>query len=314
MGPWSSPTWRRLPVDQPHDCVQLFALKRHKNGLTFQVTDLVHIWTAAKTSKEELKEEAAKTRCSIDPSEDEEQYEVLITKLDDAISGRDGATVKVVGDEQASTRPRFEIETSIPLPSPLGMLEWTFQMVSEEPSVLTRELVVPILRVIDASRRREEDLRRRIKEKDHAIGKLVDKIEGSRIDLSMVFPGLVGARKGLNAEQAAKVVPGIEPFREEVWEGNWRDGDIGEVAEVMDALRDPETGEVAWRRPINSVKEFNGDERGDLKGRFPKVIKENQVMAVVLQATKYWLTSPRRKLPVVVLFTTTIPILLKDSL
>jgi XLF-Cernunnos, XRcc4-like factor, NHEJ component len=314
MGPCSIPAWRRLPVDQTHNCAQFFTLKRHKSGLTFQVTDLVHIWTAAKTSKEELKEEAVKKRCSIDPSEDEEQYEVLVTKLEDAISGCDGASVRLIGDEQASTRVHFEIETSISLPSPLGMLEWMFQMVRQEPAVLTQELVLPTLRVIDASRRREEDLRRKIKEKDHAIGKLVDKIEGSGIDLSVVFPGFAGARRGLNARQAAKVVPGIEPLKEEVWERNLKDGDIGGVTEIVDALRDPETGEVAWRRPMNSVKEFSGDEWEGLKGRFPKGIKEFQVMAVVLQAREYWLTSQSKKLPIIVLFRTMIPILLKDPL
>lgn len=275
--------WRRLPVadaTQLHSSMLFFTLKRHEHGLELQVTDLIHIWIAAKTSKEELKQEAARTRCSIDPTEDEEQYEVLVIKLGDAVSGRDGANVRLVGDTEASTPLRFKIETSIPLPAPLGMLEWTFLMARQESSVFTQELVIPALRVIDVSRRRDEDLRRKIKDKDHVIGKLMDKIEGSGIDLAMVFPGFAGARKGLNARQATEVVPGFKAFRVEDWEGDLKDGDDDGLKAIVDALKDPETGKVRWRGPMPSMRDINGEQHELRTYNFVKETKTDQVKAI----------------------------------
>lgn len=265
--------------------VFFFSFERYQHALKLQVTDLVYIWTAAKTSKAELIEEAIRTRCNIDPSEDDEQYEVLVTKLEEAVSGRDGASCLLVPDQKTSNPVRFEMKTTIPLPAPLGTLEWTFQMVRQEPSIFTQELVIPALRVIDASRRREEDLRRRIKEKDHVIGKLMDKIEGAGIDLSMVFPGFAGARKGLNARQAAMVVPGIEAFRDGESGRYWKDGDDIGLNGLVDALKAPETGSLVWEVPLRPTREPNGG-------------PPDQVPASLFCAKKHWLTRQSKDLSI----------------
>ncbi len=288
MASASMPAWKRLHLattNESYDALLFFTFKTHENGLELQVTDLIHIWCAAGTSKQGLKEDAIRTRCSIDPTEDDEQYEVLLNKLEEAISGSNQASkVTLIGHTASCIPERFEMETSIPLPAPLGTLEWTFQMVRQEPSALTREMVVPALRVIDASRRREEDLRRKIKDKDHVIGKLMDKIEGSGIDLAMVFPGFAGARKGLNAKQAAQVVPGIEAFRVEEWGIDLKDGDDGALREVVDALKDERAGEVVWRVPGTAVEGANSALREEGSGKdSDKGSKSKQVMFTLIQ-------------------------------
>ncbi|ERF72188.1 hypothetical protein EPUS_02980 [Endocarpon pusillum Z07020] len=267
MAPTSMPTWRRLPIADTNEVLSsllFFTFERDEGGIDLSVTDLVHIWRAVKTSKQELKEEAIKTRCSIDPTEDEEQYEVLLNKLEESISGSHGSQVRLLRHTEHSIPERFEIETSIPLPTPLGTLQWSFRMVRQAPSALTRELVVPALRVIDASRRREEDLRRKIKDKDHVIAKLMDKIEGSGMDLAMVFPGFAGARKALSARQAAQLVPGVKAFRVEEWGADLKDGDDGGLREIVDALKDEGTGKVVWRPPRAAGEGVHDDlpERG----------------------------------------------------
>ena len=289
------PAWRRLPVADNNeflDSLLFFTFKRDGSGLELSVTDLVHIWRAVKTSKQELEEEAIKTRCSIDPTEDEEQYEVLLSKLEEAISGSHGSKVTLLRRTGNSIPERFEMETSIPLPTPLGTLQWTFRMVRQEPSALTRELVVPALRVIDASRRREGDLRRKIKDKDHVIAKLMDKIEGSGIDLAMVFPGFAGARKGLSARQAAQVVPGVKAFRVEEWGADLKDGDDGGFREIVDALKDGGTGKVVWRVPRAAVEGVDGDQPE--QGRRHTSVtesKRNQVMLTLIQSRERWADS-----------------------
>lgn len=261
MAATPSPAWKGLPSTDDSwlkNTKLFFTFQKREEGPKLQVTDLVYIWTAAKTSREELTEEAARTRCSIDPSEDEEQYNVLLSKLEEAVAGQNGGMVTVVGYGNASTS--FEMEASIPLPTPLGMLEWTFSMVRGKPAVFTQEVVVPALHAVETRRRREEELRRKIKEKDHVIGKLMDKIESSSIDLSMVFPGFAGARKGLNSRQAAKVVPGIEPFSGEGWEGKSLVGNDAGVGGIIEALRDPETGELKWKALLDLMVSATGDE------------------------------------------------------
>ncbi len=291
MAPASMPTWRRLHLantNESHDLLLFFAFKRDENGLVLQVTDLIHIWCAVRTSKQELKEDAIRTRCSIDPTEDEEQYEVLVNKLEEAISGSNRSSKTTLLGHTASSIPeRFEMETSIPLPKPLGTLEWTFRMVRQEASVLTREVVVPALRVIDASRRREEDLRRKIKDKDHVIGKLMDKIESSGIDLAMVFPGFAGARKGLNARQAAQVVPGIKAFRVEEWGADLKDGNDGGFREVVDALKDERAGQVVWRVPRTVAEGANSDlPKEGWRGDSVKGSKRKQVIFTLIQSKR----------------------------
>ena len=296
MSPPSNPAWRKLQIQHGHQFPNsgLFSnFTRREDGLKFQVTDLVHIWTAAKTSQAELEEEASKTRCSIDPSEDEEQYEVLITKLEEAVSGHNAAKIQFNKNENSTAY--FEIDISAPLPPPLGVLEWTFNMVRQDSLVLAQELLTPALRLIEASRRREDELRRKIKEKDHVIGKLIDKIEGSGIDLNIVFPGFAGARKGLSARQAMKAVPGIEAFGEDEWERKVGGEDEGGFRGILDGLRNAATGELVLGRMEESMRDINGGQTRDGKLRVDKQNKEVQVMTT-FDTGKYRLTNLSKNL------------------
>lgn len=308
------PAWRRLPVaansPSPHTTILFFTFQRHAQGLELHVSDLIHIWSAAQTSKEALHAEAARTRCRIDPSEDAEQYEVLLGKLEDALCGRDGGSVRVVvvagdaahgddGDDNddASTLSRFDIETSMPLPAPLGVLKWTFRMVRQGPAVFARAVVLPALRVVEASRRREEQLRRVIREKDHVIGRLMDRIEGAGMDLAMVFPRVVGARKGLNARLAEELVPGIRAFR---GDGELKDENSGVLKEVMDSIRDLDTGEVVSNGHGLSAGRLGSKHQGLGKHELGKRTNErDQVMVVkLLIARNFWLINSSNDLPV----------------
>lgn len=291
MSPPAGACWKKLPIQNQHQSPNsgLFSrFIRKQDGLKFQVTDLVHLWTAAKTTRVELEEEASKTRCSIDPSEDEEQYEVLITKLEEAVSGCDAGKIQL--HETENSAAHFKIETSIPLPPPLGVLEWTFSMVGQDSSALTQELLIPALRLIDAGRRREDELSRMMKEKDHVIGKLIDKIEGSGIDLGMVFPGFAGARKGLSARQAAKVVPGVEAFVEGEWKRKVEGEDGGVVKGILNWLRHATAEELVLESIGKSTGDFNNDQ--DRKLRVNEKQRDVQVMTT-FETRKYRLTDLR---------------------
>lgn len=297
MASASNAEWKLLPTTDRAQSLQnpvlFFKLVHLENGLRFQVTDLAHIWLAAKTSREDLKEEAARSRCSIDPSEDEEQYDVLAGKLEDAISGRGGASVRINimdhgGDD---VHGGFEIETSISLPPPFGMLEWRFTMVKQEAEILTKHLVLPAFVTVESSREREEDLRRKLKEKDHVIAKLMDKFETSGIDLSTVFPGFVGSRKALSVRQAARLVPGIKAFKEDEWERDGRGEDFGRMKEIVDTLRDSKTGGMVWRGSMTTLRAYNSNRQAEMKQNPGRGDRENEVISVWSQVKGNWLTA-----------------------
>ncbi len=166
-------------------------------------------------------------------------------------------------------------------------------MVVQEPSILTQELLLPALRLVEAGRRREDELRRRIGEKDRVVGKLMDKLEAVGADLSMVFPGFVGARRGLSARQAGRVVPGLEAFSEDEWERMVEGGGSEGVKGIVDGLRDAVTGELVWRRAAgSSTVHLDGKQSGEETHRLGQEAKDNhQVRAVVSPVRKYSLTS-----------------------
>lgn len=243
--------WTALAVPSDHfSPTKLYVkLTASKRGINVHITSILLFWEAANTSKTELCQEALDTACPIDPSEDEEQYKIFISKLEDSLTGRNG------GMSQISKRPGppsvtgFEVHTSIPLPRPLGRLEWTFTMKAQPKSASPQQyLLFPSLQCNSNARKREEDLRRIIKDKDHALSRLMDKMEGSGVDLAMVFPGFAGGKKKLTAKQATKAVPGLGPFEEVEWEQKFPTGSENGLSAILDDLEDGNLGDLPWDR------------------------------------------------------------------
>ena len=241
MPPTSPPEWKLLPVvrtDRGHLPQKiLYRFTDTSDGFSLHVTDLIHIWEAAATTNNELIEQASSARSSIDPSEDASQLAVLISKLKAALSGTNDAKCRI-GKRKGGDIGAFRLVTKTPLPSPLEPLLWTFEMRQAEAIVFTRELMLPAL--LDVVRREKQlaDLKRVISEKDHIIMRLMDKMEQSSTDLSMVFPGFSGGRKGLNAQQASKTVPGIARLDLAKWQEEFEDVNQPTAQGAVSCLRE----------------------------------------------------------------------------
>ncbi|KAL9621418.1 MAG: hypothetical protein Q9160_004178 [Pyrenula sp. 1 TL-2023] len=109
---------------------------------------------------------------------------------------------------------------------------------------IQQEILVPAL---EAAARRDEQilsLKQHLRNKDHVISRLLDKIDSSGIDLSMVFPGLTTARsskKRIDAEQAEKSVAGLAAFNESEWEetqNQKNSSDASTIVGLLEAIRD----------------------------------------------------------------------------
>lgn len=219
-------SWKRLALTNNETCPPLlFRFETSSKGYEILLTDLAHIWSESLNYKQILSR-ASKEEASIDPSQDEDQYSVLLQKIGDALRSSDtGSYASLIGNE---TRGQgMELVTTTKLPAPLDPLVWTMQLSQLPQNALTQHILLPILEGESSREARMNSLMEKLKEKDKVLGKLFDKVSSSGIDLSTVFPGMAGVkagRKGTLFAQAAKVIKGVTPFDEDMWDKEFGEG------------------------------------------------------------------------------------------
>ncbi|KAF3484096.1 uncharacterized protein GIQ15_03420 [Arthroderma uncinatum] len=210
--------WERLPLHNKSYPPLLFSYEPRPEGYEVFLTDLAHIWSE-NLSHKRIINRASKEETSIDPSQDEDQYSVLLQKIGDALHGSKGSSISLSSHEAGSS---LKLVTITKLPKPLEPLEWTLNLSQLSPSALTRHILLPALERASNNEDRQYSLFELLKEKDKVIGKLFDKIEASGLDLSTVFPGMAnvrpGQKRGSLFSQASKLVKGVNPFDQGSWE------------------------------------------------------------------------------------------------
>ncbi|KAL9115692.1 MAG: hypothetical protein Q9227_000060 [Pyrenula ochraceoflavens] len=211
--------WRPLPRTQQDGGPEtlLFRFPHSQKGFHLFITDLFGIWETTK-SREDILQQALSEKSSIDASD---QYDLLLDKLSGSLRGCDNATVFL--HPHSGKNGIFEIRISAPLPMPLKPLTWTFVLSprhSNHAQALSQEIVAPALQEKAHDHDRINSLIKLLQQKDHVIRRLLDKIEGSSIDLVSVFPGIGSSKnrqKKLDTEQIAALVPGLALFNESAW-------------------------------------------------------------------------------------------------
>ena len=182
------------------------------------ITDLTQLWSEQLSYRQVLKR-AEEDDTTIDPSEDAEQYNVLLQKVDEALHGSPESKMALTGGSKADS---LELSLSTNLPAPLEPLKWRLYLSKEPHTASTNHLLLPLLRAETGRESSQQALLEQLKQKDWVLAKLFDKIEAMGIDLSTVFPGtsgLRGARKEPSLAQAAKYIKGVAPFDEKAWLG-----------------------------------------------------------------------------------------------
>ncbi|KAJ5805629.1 XLF/Cernunnos protein [Penicillium pulvis] len=209
-----STTWHGLSLQQTSSPPLLFQYTWTRQGYALCVTDLTSIWTE-KLSHKEILNRAEEISTTIDPSEDQEQFNVLLVKIGEALRG-DGGSATLNSGSQGS----LELSTSSKLPAPLRPLKWTLYLSKGASSSLTDHLLLPLLKDEAGWESRQRVLLDQLKQKDWALGKLLDKFESLGVELGTVFPGAAGLRttkKGSTRSDAGKFVKGLAPFDESAW-------------------------------------------------------------------------------------------------
>ncbi|ETI20017.1 hypothetical protein G647_09032 [Cladophialophora carrionii CBS 160.54] len=209
--------WRELQTSSRRQCPKLFyQFSTTCESLTLLVTDLISIWETNLDSYD-IKATAARQHTTIDPSASARQFEVLLSKLRHSLSDGDNTITR--GSEKSSQT--LHLRTTIDLPHPLKPLDWTFTLEPQTSSELAERILRPSLHEVAVSQSKINSLLSIVREKDHVISKLLDRIGNSAVDLSLVFPGIAGlaSRKGshVSVADAKKRVPGMAEFDEEGW-------------------------------------------------------------------------------------------------
>ena len=208
--------WQELKTTSGPKCPKLFYnFTANEDGYTTQFTDLIGFWTAISPSTDVV-DYAKITKTSIDPSDSKSQLQILLQKLCQSLAG-EGNTLRLEDGENEA----LLLQTVLALPRPLQPLKWEFYLEPRGTEDLAENVLRPCLLEASESKKKIDSLHEVIKTKDHVISKLIDKIEGSTIDLSTVFPGITGARsrKGQTTiKDAQKHVPGLKPFSRTEWQ------------------------------------------------------------------------------------------------
>ncbi|KAL4890790.1 XRCC4-like factor-domain-containing protein [Aspergillus ambiguus] len=275
-----SAPWKKLHLPETAGLPPLL-FKYITTSTSYEVylTDLTNVWSEHMNRQAILKR-ADKHDATIDPSEDPDQFGLLLQKIGDALRHEPGSRI---GLHQGSSGS-LELDVSIKLPAPLEPLKWTLYLDKEQSSSTTAHLLLPLIEAEVNRELRQKTLIDQLNRKDWILAKLFDKIEATGIDLSTIFPGISGlrsGRKGTTLAQAAKYIKGVAPFDEQAWldEVSKTSPDVDLASNILAEISSSEDTKPAGklRPPPDAWWEGVSVTEDAIPRSTPKQQKENQV-------------------------------------
>ncbi|KZM24919.1 uncharacterized protein EKO05_0002707 [Ascochyta rabiei] len=186
------------------------------DSYTLHLTCLTNIWS------EQLDLAAIVHRATVQQSpievskQDTAQLSILLDNVKKSLETSDDAGCLLTRDGTDG----ITLHTTIRLPEPLDSLTWKFHLQRRSSVTLKNELILPLLVSSHIQYERINDLITTIENKDKAIARMVDQFESSNLDLAAAFPSigaLKAGRKMIKREQAARHLPALRPFQQDVW-------------------------------------------------------------------------------------------------
>jgi hypothetical protein len=207
--------WRHLRQSDGHLPPLLVKASFSKNGYNIHLTDMSRVW-AERLDKADIIARARLCNCSIDPSEDVEQYGIILGKVQSALQQHDKTNLTL----SASKDNHLKLHLVAPLPSPLPAFEWEINLKQTSDRSVEVDLVSPLLQQAHDLNQRMQALIAELQAKDKVIAKITDRLETSGHGLADVFPGAANMKltgKKSQQEHFARHVRGLGKFDEKAW-------------------------------------------------------------------------------------------------
>ena len=211
--------WQPLPLGAESDLPPFLVKHDFKlSAYTIMLTDLTHIWTES-LDRKKIIQRALGEDASIDPSEGPDQFKLLLQNIQEALEGREYTSLSIKPTNLASS---ITLELTAPLPHPLEPLRWRMDLSRAAEHVLSTEFVVPCLASLSDARSEVSSLLGLIKDKDHVIGRMMEKLEAAGIELAAVFPSAAPPKRSKVSarETVLSSVRGLKEFNELKWRDN----------------------------------------------------------------------------------------------
>ena len=210
--------WKSLKIKGDYPLLFLKA-RLNETRCTLELTDLNRLWVGSLTRTELLKS-ASDQGTSIDPSEDDGQFDQFLSKVNSALEGERKTSICL---EPGAEQDGLELSVTAPLPGSLPTLKWTTKLRrvdNDDGSVFERDILTPLLVHANNLMSQVQYLVTELGHKDRVIGKIADKLENIGQDLGQVFPGASNPRstKAIKRAQLASHVEGLAEFDAEKWE------------------------------------------------------------------------------------------------
>ncbi|KAH6657060.1 XRCC4-like factor-domain-containing protein [Truncatella angustata] len=210
-------SWKPLPAFDGLP-VLLASAVFSSQSYTIHVTDLANVWTET-LDRKNIGRRSLNEDTSIDPTEGPDQMAMLLTKIRAAVDPNApdyDQTSITLASKPGTDGSSLVLSVTCHLPDGLKPLKWTFQLVKCSVASIASELVLPLVEAQHIRSREIQDLVTKLKEKDHVIHKLLDKLEHAGVGLDNVFSSLAGNRRP-SRETAYEIIKGLAPFNESDW-------------------------------------------------------------------------------------------------
>lgn len=210
-------SWKPLQSNSsPHVPSLLVKYDFEESQYRIFLTDLNYIWTEA-LERRQIVKRALNVDTSIDPSESTEQFHLLLRNIQKSLDGEEGTKLSMSKIEKSK---QVNLHAVTQLPTPLIPLRWPIYLTLASPEMLAAELILPCLSQQFVAKAQIDSLLQQLKDKDHVISKLADRMQSDGTDFTKIFPGAIRSKveTKLNVrESAGKWVKGLSDFDEENW-------------------------------------------------------------------------------------------------
>jgi hypothetical protein len=234
------------------------------SSYTIYLTDLTHIWGES-LSRKQIIRRSQEEKTSIDPSDDEDNLRQLLEKIKAGLMGEKN-TAAALTINADNDRPSLTLSLMVKLPAGIAPLEWPVQLPAAPQTALTQRLILPLLEAQHTRLLETASLVEVLREKDHVIQKLLDRLEAQGTEFGDLFPQAAGkAGRKIDRRKAEERVKGLALFDVRTWRlGNQLDTSNDTRALISQVFQSGANPNVEIRP--KSDTDFEGTWWEDIKG------------------------------------------------